>query len=114
MLAHHATERDLLWPALLQELPAADAAAEERDLLPLVAAHLPPARWSAVTRAARPVLEEREQLLVLGPALEDACPDERARLLAGVGRGTRLVWRPAGRRRHRAAVVRLRGAPPAG
>ena len=99
MLAHHATERDLLWPALLAGLATWAPS---------------PARWSAVTRAARPVLEEREQVLVLGPALEDACPDERARLLAGVGRGTRLVWRPAGRRRYRAAVVRLRGAPPAG
>ena len=169
LLAHHATERDLLWPALLRAVPdggalrgalqewnarstAVDAGlralstaarqwavsgtarardavalagldlagaveahtrAEERDLLPLVAAHLPAAEWRAIARAARPPLSGSEQLLVLGLALEDACPAERARLLAGVGRGTRLVWRLAGRRRYRAAVVRLRGAPPA-
>ncbi len=169
LLAHHTTERELLWPALLQVLPG-DAAArdrvvawtarcavvdhgvrdlstagrrwavagtarardgfamacqdladavdahttdEERDLLPLVAAHLPAARWAAIARAARPVLSGRERVLVLGLALEDAGPAERALLLSGVGRGTRLVWRLVGRRRYRAAVVRLRGAPPA-
>ncbi|MGY1669382.1 hemerythrin domain-containing protein [Geodermatophilus sp. SYSU D00710] len=171
LLAHHATERELLWPALLQALPAAGAdaaraalagwtarcaavdnalrdlstaarqwavarterardafalacldlaraveehtATEERDLLPLVAAHLPPARWTAISRAARPVLGRRERLLVLGLALEDASPAERARLLSGVDRRLRLAWRLTGRRSHRAAVVRLRGAPPA-
>ncbi len=171
LLAHTATERDLLWPALLRALPAdgaaaardrlagwdarcavidralrdlatagrrwavaasarsrdafalacldlaaavdAHTAAEEHELLPLVAASLPAAEWTAVTRAARPALSGRERLLVLGLALEDATPAERARLLAGVGRGLRLVWRLAGRSRYRAAVVRLRGAPPA-
>ncbi|MEX5718725.1 hemerythrin domain-containing protein [Geodermatophilus maliterrae] len=88
-------------------------AAEERDLLPRVAACLPAAAWTAITRAARPGLSGRERLLVLGLALEDASPAERARLLAGVGRGTRVLWRLVGRGRHRAAVVRLRGAPPA-
>jgi hypothetical protein len=50
---------------------------------------------------------------VLGLALEDACAGDRARLLAGLPASTRLAWRLGGRRRHRAAVVRLRGAPPA-
>ena len=166
LLAHSATERDLLWPALLRVAPdargplaawsaragdvdrrardlstaarqwavaggarardgfalacldlagAVDAhtAAEEADLLPLLAAHLPAAAWAEVARAARTPLSAREQVLVLGLALENACPAERARMLSGLGRGTRLVWRLAGRRRYRAAVVQLRGAPPA-
>jgi hypothetical protein len=87
-------------------------AAEERELLPLVADRLPATAWTAVRRAARSALSGRERLLLLGLALEDAAPAERARLLAGVGRGWRLVWRLVGRRRHRVAVVRLRGAPP--
>jgi hypothetical protein len=91
----------------------AQTAAEERDLLPLLEAHLPAREWTAVTRAVRPALSPREQLTVLGLALEDAGPGERARLMSGLGRGTRLVWRLVGRSRHRAAVVRLRGAPPA-
>jgi hypothetical protein len=87
-------------------------AAEERELLPLVADRLPATAWTAVRRAARSALSGRERLLLLGLALEDAAPAERARLLAGVGRRWRLVWRLVGRRRHRVAVVRLRGAPP--
>ncbi len=171
LLQHHATERELLWPALLRALPAdradsarqrvqawtarvagldhrlrdlstaarqwavaeaaiardafalacldladavdAQTAEEERELLPLVAAHLPAEAWTAVTRAARCTLSAREQLFVLGLALEDACPGDRSRLLAGLSPGTRLAWRLTGRRQHRAAVVRLRGAPPA-
>jgi hypothetical protein len=50
---------------------------------------------------------------VLGLALEDSCAAERARLLDGLSRATRSAWRLYGGRRYRAAVVRLRGAPPA-
>lgn len=170
LLRHHATERELIWPALLRALPPGEAertraavadwtarcarldhllrdistaarqwavagtapardafamaclvladavaeqtADEERDLVPLLTA-LPPAEWTAITAAACGGLSDRERLLVLGLALEDACPDERARLLAALPAATRLVWRLAGRRRYRAAVVRLRGEPPA-
>jgi hypothetical protein len=90
----------------------AQTAAEERELLPLLAA-LPAGAWTAITRTARCGLSGRERLFVLGLALEDACPGDRARLLAGVPPVTRLAWRLAGRSRYRAAVVRLRGAPPA-
>jgi hypothetical protein len=52
-------------------------------------------------------------MLVLGLALEDACALDRARVLAGLSPAVRTAWRVVGRREHRAAVVRLRGAPPA-
>ncbi len=166
LLHHHATERELVWPALLRAAPEArprvaewtarvavlddrlrdlstvarqwgvaasgrardaftlacldladavdaQAAEEERDLLPLLAAHLSPAARAQVRRAARCPLSRRERSLVLGLALEDACAGDRARLLAGLPAPTRLAWRLAGRRRYRAAVVRLRGEPPA-
>jgi len=171
LMQHHATERDLLWPALFRSLPGAgqDAArepisewsrraalldhslrdlstvgrqwavalappsraafaracasvadaveaateAEERDLLPLLARHLPAAEWMAVRRAARNALSGREQMLVLGLALEDACAIDRARLLAGLPRAARTAWRVVGHRTFRTATVRLRGAPPA-
>jgi len=170
LLQHHATERELLWPALFRSLPmgvqdavrepigdwthrtalldhtlrdlstharqwavaptepsraafaracgrVADAveaaqAAEERDLLPLLH-RLPDSEWAAVSRAARCTLSGREQMLVLGLALEDACAIDRARLLAGLSPAVRTAWRVVGRRNFRAAVVRLRGAPPA-
>ena len=171
LLQHHATERELLWPALFRGLPAArhDAAreaistwttrtalldhtlrdlstvarqwavagtpparegfvractrladavdevtrAEERDLLPLLSQFLPDGEWAAVTRAASTTLSGREQMLVLGLALEDACALDRARLLAGLSPAARTAWRVFGRRDFHAAVVRLRGAPPA-
>ncbi|WP_100500659.1 hemerythrin domain-containing protein [Geodermatophilus chilensis] len=106
--------RDAFTLACLDLADAVDAqtAEEERDLLPLLAAHLSPAAWAEVTRAARCPLSRRERTLVLGLALEDASAADRARLLAGLPASARLAWRLVGRRRHRAAVVRLRGAPP--
>jgi hypothetical protein len=171
LLQHHATERDLLWPALFDSLPpgrhdaarrviadwtsraahldhalrdlgtvgrqwavtgsrsardvfrracdqVADAveahtAAEEAHLLPLLGRYLQDGDWTAVSRAARTSLDGRQQMLVLGLALEDACAIDRARLLAGLPRTARTAWRVVGARNFRAAVVRLRGAPPA-
>jgi hypothetical protein len=173
LLHHHAVERDRVWPALRQAVPAGTADAdrletaltawtadcaridrmlrdagtaarqwavartrpardafasiaravadavdaqtreEERSLLPLLAAHVDPVVWSAVTRGACAGLSRRERLLVLGAALEDACAGDRARLLSGLPTRTRTTWRLVGRGRYRAAVVRLRGEPPA-
>ena len=87
--------------------------AEEAELLPLLARYLPDQEWTAVRRAARNTLSGGEQMLVLGLALEDACALDRARLLAGLSPAARTAWRVVGRRNFRAAVVRLRGAPPA-
>lgn len=98
--------------ALADEVDA-QTAEEERILLPLLATHLAPADWRAVTAGSRPRLSGAEQLLVLGLALEDASAGDRARLVSGLPRSVRLAWRVHGRRRYRAAVVRLRGAPPA-
>ena len=88
-------------------------AVEERDLLPLLSEYLSDGEWAAVTRAASTTLSGREQMLVLGLALEDACALDRARLLAGLSPTARTAWRVFGRRDFHAAVVRLRGAPPA-
>ncbi|WP_236836535.1 hypothetical protein [Blastococcus sp. KM273129] len=85
----------------------AQTADEEATLLPLLDAHLPDAGWAAITRTARCGLSG------LGLALEDCGAADRVRLLGGLPAGTRLAWRLRGGRRYRAAVVRLRGAPPA-
>src|SRR5688500_5904456 len=86
---------------------------EERDLHPLLSRYLPDGEWAALTRAATTTLSGREQMLVLGLTLEDACALDRARLLAGLSPAARTAWRVFGRRDFHAAVVRLRGAPPA-
>ncbi len=88
-------------------------AEEERTLLPLIDRHLDAAEWRAITRAAKCPLSATEQLFVLGLTLEDACPGDRARMLGGLSFPARWAWRSTGRGRFRAAVVRLRGAPPA-
>lgn len=107
--------RDVLARACLRLGEAVDAhtTEEERVLLPLLDAHLDADRWSAVTAAAPCRLTRRERRLVLGLALEDSCAGDRARLLDGLSRWQRWEWRLAGARRYRAAVVRLRGEPPA-
>jgi hypothetical protein len=91
----------------------AQTAEEERSLLPLLAAHLDAGEWATIAHSACAGLSRRERLLVLGLALEDSCAGDRARLLSGVPRTTRTAWRVYGSGRYRAAVVRLRGEPPA-
>jgi hypothetical protein len=171
LLHHHAAERDLLWPALLRSVPAAEreaarhyvsdctaradaldaqlralgtaarqwsvsasapareafvkacarladdvaaqTEAEEMTLLPLLGRHLAHSDWRRIADAVTTPFDGREQMLVLGLALEDACALDRARVLAGLSPAVRTAWRIVGRREHRAAVVRLRGAPPA-
>ena len=88
-------------------------AEEERTLLPVLARHLDAAEWRAITRAARCPLSPAQQLFVLGLALEDSAAAERNRLLRSLPRPARWVWQSRGRGHYRAAVVRLRGAPPA-
>jgi hypothetical protein len=91
----------------------AQTAEEESVLLPLLGEHLEAGHWAAIARSSHCRLSAREQLLVLGLALEDSSVEDRARLLHGVSPATRAAWRLHGRRDYRAAVVRLRGAPPA-
>jgi Hemerythrin HHE cation binding domain len=88
-------------------------AQEEHTLLPLLAAHLDREEWAAIAHSACARLSRRERLFVLGLALEDTCAADRARLLSGLPRTTRTAWRLYGTGRYRAAVVRLRGEPPA-
>jgi hypothetical protein len=91
----------------------AQTADEERALLPLLETHLEPEDWAAIASSKHCRLTAREQLLVLGLALEDSCAPERARLLGGLSPATRSAWRFYGERQYRTTVVRLRGAPPA-
>src|SRR3954471_4165048 len=107
--------RDTFAMACLDLADAVDAqtAEEERTLHPLLAEHLDATAWSAIVCSVRSDLSAAEQTLVLGLALEDACATDRVRLLSGLPLARRLAWRTMGSGRFRAAVVRLRGAPPA-
>jgi hypothetical protein len=88
-------------------------AEEERTLLPMLAEHFRTEDWTAIAHSSHCRLTAREQLLVLGLALEDSSAGDRARLLEGLPRSARMAWRVNGGRYYRSAVVKLRGAPPA-
>jgi hypothetical protein len=107
--------RDAFAAACLDLADAVDAqtADEEAVLLPLLAEHLSGGDWAVIARSSHCRLSGREQLLVLGLALEDASAGDRARLIDGLSPAMRLAWRLHGRQDYRAFVVRLRGAPPA-
>ena len=93
---------------------AVDARPTTRSAPPAAAGGPPRARGLvAIAESEHCRLTAREQLLVLGLALEDSSAGDRARLLGGLSPATRSAWRLYGGRRYRAAVVRLRGAPPA-
>jgi hypothetical protein len=91
----------------------AQTAEEERALVPLIGTYVTTEDWASIARSSRCDLPARDQLLVLGLALEDACAADRARVLEALPRSVRWVWRHGGERRYRATVVRLRGEPPA-
>jgi Hemerythrin HHE cation binding domain len=97
----------------LAEAVRVQTAEEERTLLPLLDRHLDPADWTAIARTACAGLPARDRSMLLGLALEDSCAADRIRLLRGLPVMTRTTWRLVGHRRYRAAVVRLRGEPPA-
>jgi hypothetical protein len=97
----------------LAEAVAEQTAVEEETLLPFLGAHLRTDDWIAIAASSHCRLSPREQLLVLGLALEDSSAGDRARLMVGLPRSLRAAWHLHGRRTYRAAVVKLRGAPPA-
>jgi hypothetical protein len=107
--------RDRFATACLALADAVDAQTdrEERCLHPLLAGHLDQMTWTRIASSVRSGLSAREQSLVLGLALEDSCSGDRRRLLSGLPAPRRWAWRLVGAGRYRAAVVRLRGAPPA-
>ena len=93
----HATPSPPACSALADAVDA-QTAEEESVLLPLLAEHLRAGDWAVIARSSHCRLSAREQLLVLGLALEDSSADDRARLLNGVLPATRLAWRMHGRR----------------
>lgn len=104
--------RDAFAMACLVVADAVDAqtAEEERTLLPLITAHLPAEDWTAIAASSRCDLAARDQLMVLGLALEDACAGDRARVLEGLPRSVRWVWR-APLPRHRRPAARGAARP---
>jgi hypothetical protein len=114
-VAEAAPARDAFAVACRSLADAVDeqTALEEETLLPFLSTHLRNDDWMSIAAASHCRLTPREQLIVLGLALEDSSAGDRARLMVGLPRSLRAAWHLHGRRIYRAAVVRLRGAPPA-
>ena len=83
-VAGTASARDAFAAACRVLADAVDAqTADEERTPPAAARRAPrsPADWAAIARSSHCRLSAREQLLVLGLALEDSCAEDRARLL---------------------------------
>ncbi|GIE81753.1 hypothetical protein Aph02nite_77030 [Actinoplanes philippinensis] len=86
---------------------------EERDLLPLVAAHVTQAEWDAMNKRARggPPVNLKLALIQLGAMLEDATAEERRRFLTELPPPARLLWRMFGKSTYAKARDQVRRGP---
>lgn len=82
---------------------------EEREILPLAAAHLTVAEWEQLGRSMHASMRRDQMLTFLGMVLEDATPEEQKRTLAAMPLPGRLAWMLIGARRYRSTVRRVRG-----
>jgi hemerythrin-like domain-containing protein len=95
-----AADRDALASTLaeLDGVLGEHMADEERDVLPLVEAHLSVAEWEAVGEQARAGIPKDRMLVQLGWILDGLSPDERRAFLRNMPFVARIAWRLVGRR----------------
>ena len=84
-------------------------AEEEREVVPLIAAHVTQAEWENLGKVAFSKFTPKQRFTAMGEMLEAADPTEAARMLAGLPPPIRLVWRLLGRRRYERFMARVRG-----
>ncbi|WP_062520286.1 hemerythrin domain-containing protein [Demequina silvatica] len=82
---------------------------EEREILPLAYRHVTDAEWRQMGQHGTEVMSTSELPIMFGLVLEDAEPDERARMLATLPVPVRLVLRTVGAWQFSRYVRRLRG-----
>lgn len=92
------------------ELLAEHLAEEERDVLPLIAAHVTQAEWDNVGKVAFSKFAPRQRLIAMGQLLETAEPSEAARMMADLPVPIRLMWRLVGRRKYERFIQSVRGS----
>jgi|RhiMethySRZTD1v2_1073278.scaffolds.fasta_scaffold432628_1 hemerythrin-like domain-containing protein len=85
-------------------------AEEERDVVPLIAAHVTQAEWDDVGKVAFGKFTSRQRLIATGQLFETAEPAEAARMMAGLPAPVRVMWRLVGRRQYRRFIEKVRGA----
>ena len=86
---------------------------EERDVVPLIAAHITQAEWDHLGKVAFSKFTPRQRFIAMGEMLAAASPTEAARMLAGLPAPIKVIWRLVGRRRYQRFMAEVRGQPTA-
>ena len=84
-------------------------AEEERDVVPLIAAHITQAEWDGMGKVAFRKFTPQQRLIAMGEMLAAASPTEAARMLAGLPAPIKVIWRLVGRRRYQRFMAELSG-----
>ena len=84
-------------------------AEEERDVVPLIAAHITQAEWDHLGKVAFSKFTPRQRFIAMGEMLAAADPTETARMQAGLPTPIKVIWRLIGRRRYQRFIAEVRG-----
>ena len=82
---------------------------EERDVVPLIAAHITQAEWDHLGKVAFSKFTPKQRFMAMGEMLAAASPTEAARMLAGLPAPIKVIWRLVGRRRYQRFMAKVRG-----
>lgn len=82
--------------------------AEEREILPLVAAHLTAAEWDELGKRMHASMPRDRMLKFFGMMLEDATPEERRQMTSALPLPVRAMWTLVGRRNYQGIVRSVR------
>ncbi|WP_168707517.1 hemerythrin domain-containing protein [Gordonia paraffinivorans] len=83
---------------------------EEREILPLVTCHIAVDEWRKLFEHGKDTMTPRQLPLMFGAVLEDADPDERARMLGQFPIPIALFLRTVGACQYRRYIRRVRAA----
>jgi hypothetical protein len=84
-------------------------AEEERDVVPLIAAHITQVEWDHLGKVSFSKFKPRQRFTAMGEMLEAATPEEAARMLAGLPPPIRIIWRLLGHRQYQRFMAAVRG-----
>ncbi len=82
---------------------------EERDVVPLIAAHITQAEWDHLGKVAFSKFTPKQRFTAMGEMLAAASPAEADRMLAGLPAPIKVIWRLVGRRRYLRFMATVRG-----
>jgi hemerythrin-like domain-containing protein len=84
-------------------------AEEERDIVPLIAAHITQAEWDHLGKVAFSKFTPKQRFTAMGEMLAAAHPTEAARMLAGLPAPSKVFWRLLGRRKYERFIAKVHG-----